>query len=956
MSGSPPATSERPAPAGRTDDGLDSATTLDVGSPVPPRKQDHEAANPDVMGPYALVERIGAGGMGVVYRAHDPRLDREVALKVMRTPAVLRRPAAATRERLLREARALARLHHPNVVEVYDVGFAQGRVFIAMELVAGQTLTQWLATAPSHAQILEHFAAAGRGLLAAHNSGLVHRDFKPENVLVGDDGRVRVMDFGLARATSATGGSQPSVPPLVDAPEHDPPELDPPELSPHDHAHSDHTALTGAGVVMGTPRYMAPEQHYGEATDARTDQYAFCVALYEAVTGGRAFQGSSPRELAAAKHEQRFADPSRHAALPRALRTTLLRGLCAQPQGRYADLRPVLAVLDASRTRRRYRRVAGAVGTLAAVGAVVVVGRPPPPSPCASAAGAIDAIWGPSQRDAATAALVASALPYADDSAARLVDHFDRYAQRWRASRHQACMARRAQGVSVDDPPDARTRCLARRRAEFEGVVALFTAAQPDASPSALAPALVEQAVPIALSLSPPQRCTQDAASAADGPVPPDHDTLQAWLDLTRRVARISAQAVAGQQRAALDDAHAVLRDAQAHGWPPLRARALLAVGDASLANEKIDAARDAYTTAYWLAQEQGLDALGLQAAIELVFLFAEDRLDATEATRWAGHARSQAERTNNPDAHARIAAAMGVLHQTQGNIRLAAQAYAQAREHYARTDGPRSHNVALMLNNLGTAHQALGEYEQSLEEQTTALQILMQTLGSGHPSVATVRENLASTMSRLGRLDAAIDELNQVVVLRRAVSGNDSLDTARALTNLGAMQTEASHPQDAIHSHRDAEAIYAATLPASHPHRIANRVNLGLALVYGGAPAEALTIATDALTQLQRSAPHPFEVYAHMVAAAAHLQLNDAQAAQVSARRGVTECNAGATVEPAACAQLHGLLARAQWQTDPEGRDGALAMARMASATLGTKSASARRLHAWLSTVGGER
>src|SRR5690606_1441989 len=236
------------------------------------------------IGRYVVLAPLGRGAMGTVLAALDPELDRKVALKVLHETA-----RGGDRARLQREAQALARLSHPNVMILHDVGTwvdpAGGRhVFLAMELVVGHTLSDWLASAPRSVDaIVAVFAQAGRGLAAAHAAGLVHRDFKPHNVLVGSDGRVRVTDFGLARSF----GEDTRPPITVDT--HTGP-ISLPELALHE-------TLTRTGEWVGTPAYMAPEQLQGGAADPRADQFAFCVALYEALHGQRPFAGRTPGEI-----------------------------------------------------------------------------------------------------------------------------------------------------------------------------------------------------------------------------------------------------------------------------------------------------------------------------------------------------------------------------------------------------------------------------------------------------------------------------------------------------------------------------------------------------------------------------------------------------------------------------------------------------------------------------------
>ena len=235
------------------------------------------------IGRYLVLERLGQGGMGVLYTAHDPQLQRVVAIKVLRSRADKDASQTAGQARLLREAQAMAQLSHPNVVPVYDSGPYGSGIFIAMELVRGSTLDHWVKLKPrSWREVLAVFVMAGRGLEAAHAAGLVHRDFKPANVLVGEDGRPRVTDFGLARATRAL-----TLPETTETPEavmrSGPITLDEP--------------LTLAGSMMGSPGYMAPEQYVGAATTNATDQFAFCVSLYEALYGVRPFVAKTLPEL-----------------------------------------------------------------------------------------------------------------------------------------------------------------------------------------------------------------------------------------------------------------------------------------------------------------------------------------------------------------------------------------------------------------------------------------------------------------------------------------------------------------------------------------------------------------------------------------------------------------------------------------------------------------------------------
>lgn len=273
------------------------------------------------IGRYKVLARIGSGAMGTVYRAEDPSLDREVAVKV------LHRSDEMHRARMSIEAKALAKLSHPNVVTVHEVGTEDGQLFVAMEFVQGRTLQAWLEepSGPSGPSLLDVFVQAAQGLQAAHDAGIVHRDFKPENVIVGDDGRVRVLDFGMARSPGA---------PLLQEVEGAAESLQ--VLEP---------AITRTGMLAGTPSYMAPEQFEGSRVDARADQFAFCIALHEAIWGVRPFAGDTMAELAASVlggHTTLFEEEPRITLDPHeidAARAVIQRGLVSDPQGRFPSMR-----------------------------------------------------------------------------------------------------------------------------------------------------------------------------------------------------------------------------------------------------------------------------------------------------------------------------------------------------------------------------------------------------------------------------------------------------------------------------------------------------------------------------------------------------------------------------------------------------------------------------------------
>jgi hypothetical protein len=306
-----------------SDDATDPTVAATESSPVSARKPRSLERGASI-GRLVVLDELGHGGMGVVYRAYDPQLDRRVAVKLLRPDA-----AQDHQERLLREGQAMAQLSHPNIVAVHDVGSLGEQIYISMELVEGESLRQWLKTPRTWREVLAVFAQAGRGLQAAHERKLIHRDFKPDNVLLGSDGRTRVADFGLARAVDVTDPDEPM------------------EMAETGVGRALVTPLTRTGAMLGTPAYMAPEQLVGAATDERTDQFCYCVAFYEALYGERPFEAKTLAEQTLAVSQGRVRPAPKGSDVPSWLRQVIVRGLSARPEDRFPSMEALLGALPA---------------------------------------------------------------------------------------------------------------------------------------------------------------------------------------------------------------------------------------------------------------------------------------------------------------------------------------------------------------------------------------------------------------------------------------------------------------------------------------------------------------------------------------------------------------------------------------------------------------------------------
>jgi len=545
-----------------------------------------------VVGRYVILGLLARGGMGVVYKAFDPELDRTIALKLVGL-AGLGRGAEEARLRLGREARTLARLSHPNVVAVHDVGTFEGDVFLAMEFVPGQTLRAWLRErAPGPREVLAVYLAAGAGLAAAHEVGIVHRDFKPDNVMIGEDGRVRVLDFGLARAAMIAAAGPPG---------DDEPGLD-----------ADGSPLTRAGAVVGTPGYMAPEQDRGGEVDARSDQFSFCAALFEALYGRLPFEGETYRALA----EHRLAGeivaaPAVRGVTPR-VRRAILQGLRVDSTARHADMGALLAELGRRPWVTGARIGAAVLALVAAVsGGWAVWARshadPSIAETCAAAGADVERVWTPARRAALGRSFLATGHPRAAAIAAHASAALDGWAAEWSARRIELCeMPMRRVAVTERFVAD-RLQCLERRIGTVDALVTAYI--------EAASRELVEVSIAAVDGLERPASCDALVVGNATEAQkqewkPAMRDLIQARLDLS-----------AGKPDEVIRRAGEVAARARAQGETEPLCAALVMVGQGQAMRDAVDAARTALLDGIRACTEVKEESLAADAWLELVSL-----------------------------------------------------------------------------------------------------------------------------------------------------------------------------------------------------------------------------------------------------------------------------------------------------------------------------------------------
>jgi hypothetical protein len=561
-----------------------------------------EPARGDSIGRFVVLGVLGSGGMGVVYSAYDPHLDRKVAIKLLGSAAVKQGEDATVR--LLREAQAMAKINHPNVIKVHEVGTHGDQVFVAMEFADAGTLRDWLKQQPrSRHEILEVFAAAGRGLGAAHAVGLVHRDFKPDNVLMSTDGSIRVTDFGLVSVADA-----PPRRAVTDAP------------VAIDHPLTDDTPLsqdlTRTGSILGTPTYMAPEQFSGRASTTKTDQFAFCIALYEALYGERPFAGENYQELSSSVLLGELRPAPKGAQVPGWLRHVLLRGLSTEPDQRYPSMAALLADLGRD-PARRWRRlaVAGAATGLVGVAIAAVALRANDGGECRGGADRFAAIWNADQRAKIESALAATKRPHAAATFARLTGIVDDWGRTWQLAYADACEDTRVRGEQSEHLLDVRMLCLSRQLDDAKATLDLLAAGGPDVADRALSAAL---ALPSVVPCSDVAALTAAVAPPSTDPARVQVAGVRAMLDRARAKRRL------GRYADGLEVARPALAAARASGYAPAVGEALLVTGmlENDTANKaSVATLRDAMHT----AAAAGDSATMLDASAWLIYALTND-------------------------------------------------------------------------------------------------------------------------------------------------------------------------------------------------------------------------------------------------------------------------------------------------------------------------------------------
>ncbi len=755
---------------------------------APPSSDSLAGATPSI-GRYIVDDVLGRGGMGTVYRAHDPQIDRPVALKLLR-PGLASNPRSEAR--LLREAQALGKLAHPNVVAVYDAGKTDAEVFLVMELVDGDTLGKWLRRKErSWKQIRDMFVRAGRGLAAAHAVGIAHRDFKPANVLVGNDGRPRVGDFGLAR------------------PQHNPDTADDDTGAESSPAGSG--SLTVAGTAMGTPAYMAPEHHDGTA-DTLSDQFSFCVALYEALYKEHPFTAHERPSSRAECEARALPSPPAKAEVPAWLREVVLRGLAASPSQRFASMDDLCAALenDPALRRRRFAVAAGSIAVigLTAYGAYRLGGTDDNQhSACAHAGDAADIAWTDQHKRQVRAHFRATEKPYADASFSRVREFLDGYVERWRRMSVEACEDTHVRKKQSPRIHKLRRACLDRRLARVNTLVGHWQAGVERDS--------MHRAVSAVLRLPSLARCADTDALVRTASVPAGSEKTDEVLKLERELERLDTLSTLTK----LDRERVTRLVARAEklGHPSTLAVALLLQADRVQSDGKYRTVQRILDRAVVIAGKGGDDLLVFRAQLWTVDNY-ERMAKLERALALEPVTRSTIARVGDPPSwQAKLNTAIARVHYSGGKFE-SAQAYLRKTIELLGQLRRPSRLLGRAYHLSGTIQLRLGKHGDALKLLHKAQAAYARVFGANNPVLADTEHALGTVYWSAGKLGTAQGHFSRALILQRDFYGPNHPRVAATLQGLGSLFWTQQNWPKSLEMFERALAINVKAHGTSHP------------------------------------------------------------------------------------------------------------------------------------------
>ncbi len=772
-----------------------------------PRRSNGSAVVHGTIGRYEVTRLLGEGAMGSVFEALDPELGRHVAIKVVRGAS-----SPELRARLLREAQTAARLKHPNIVTVYDAGTVGEEVFVAMELVSGGSARGWLATKPGWQEVLRVFTGAGKGLAAVHDAGLVHRDFKPDNVLLDADRTARVSDFGLV-------GLERTTNPQADRGD---------------------AELTRTGTLMGTPAYMSLELFSGGAASPASDQFAFCVSLFEALAGERPFRASTIEQLKAAVQSGELVTAPR--SVPSWVLRIVRRGLDTDPGKRFPTMHALVKELSETMGRRRLRTglALGAATIVLLVSGSTWFART---SPCSGFT--VGEGWNPAVRAAVARALTREGAP--DTLITTVAADLDAYALAWLSAQQAACTATRVRGEQTEAVLEQRVACLDQRRRELTALTTMLRTADTR---------VAQRAASLTGHLPDIATCADLEAVKSERPLPQSPEGRKEVLAMREKLAQVFALSEAGHTKESLTLALEVDATLEKLQYTPQRAESQLRIGQLNSLLSDFDAADKHLREAVLLATSSGQDrlaarALGLQAQN-----LATAQRNGPESENAINLAIATLARAGNPEQSVDdLQFSLGTMREFQGRYPEAEKAWSTCLGIRLREHGPGHPRVATVYNALGVVLDDQSNPRKALEYFEKAERIWLSTVGPMHPNLASNYNSKAIAYSALGRKEEALVAHGKAMEIRTKLYGPESREVAQTLSNLAA-ELGPGREKEAVEKYLQARALYVKLQGEESPDVARLDENLGNAFRDLGKFDEARTVRRSPQWQVHTSMP----------------------------------------------------------------------------------------------------
>lgn len=802
---------------------------------------------------YTILRRVGRGAMGEVYEAEDESLQRQVALKLIH--------AVDSKDSIRDEARVIAQINHPNVVTVYEVGEHQGILFIAMEFVIGQTLSEWIEKDHPLSSLLDVLIQAGDGLYAAHRSDIVHRDFKPDNILVGEDGRVRVTDFGLATPESESfiHGTSQLRDPLV----------------------------SSKGELIGTPAYMSPEQFRGEKATHLSDQFAFGIVCWEVLFKQMPFSGQSIEALSKAVIDGQMRGTQTGNRKNRQLKHVFAKMLSSLDTHRFESMSQVLLRLREIQKppiKRKALLAASAIGVSAAL-MFSLQNKSAPAVSCDQGNAQIAPIWNQNIKASLTANLE-SKSNWQD-----AIQNIDNYSEQWAQSADAACHATHIDGSQSSELLDRRQLCLDSKKNDFSGLIHVLQAGEP-----------IKNVLSATKQLPSIDECEDTQRLLSLVPPPATQVDRERLAHIEKKLAETYAFQTTGDTPQAIKNYPSIIQESEDFGYKPLLAKALFRYGDALSSERDQQKTKEVVERALTTATAAGDDHLAAEAAIQLFSTIGFSK--GTEAAQiWGELASASIDRTgNDPSLRSDLMLRQAEQKQKDGKSEEALRLFRECCALRERVSGSNDisqfacqtgagqsasslnlidesikHNekaievvkahgttkgslIGMPLISLADSYAELGDYPHAIQSASEALALFIGEYGEGHPWVAYARVGLGYHTLKSGKAAESISHLEKAVEENTATLGADHLNTAYSVVGLADALFELGQIRRSYTLYKSTESVLATLEAASETElRVAKHLGLGRIALLKSKTKQAEFELSAAVELLEQSTVSPY-------------------------------------------------------------------------------------------------